>query len=357
MRRIKLVLSDFHIGKGRWLEDGSLNPLEQFFYDEKFIEFLDYYSRDEFRRCEVELILNGDFLNTIQVDYDEELPEAITERGSLEKVKLIVEGHPELFEALRRFAQAPHHSITYILGNHEPGLLWTGVRQWLEQALETRIRYPGFSYTFDGIYIEHGQQYHTVNRFDPNQLFLTRGLKEPIINLPWGSFFVIKYLNQLKKKRPHIDRIQPFGRYLLLSLIFDPWFAFPSLFKLVIFFFRQQLEWHPEQKNPIITSLNILSELSIIPNLEAYARQILSRRHYHTVILGHNHQPAYRKLGENQLYVNTGTWNDLIHLDLANLGRQRRMTYALIEYDRQGRARTRLKIWKGTRLVEEDVVF
>jgi len=330
MRKVKLVISDFHIGRGRWLEDGSLNPLEQFFYDEKFIEFLDYYSKDEFRRAEVELILNGDFLNTIQVDYDEELPEAITERGSLEKVRLIVEGHPELFEALRRFAQAPHHSLTYILGNHEPSLLWTSVRQWLEQALETKIRYPGFSYTFDGIYIEHGQQYHAVNRFDPNQLFLSKGLKEPIINLPWGSFFVIKYLNQLKKKRPHIDRIEPFGRYLLLSLIFDPWFA-------LVFFFRQQLEWHPGQKNPIITSLNILSELSLVPNLEAYARQILSRGHYHTVILGHNHQPAYRKLGENQLYVNTGTWNDLIHLDLANLGRQRRMT--------------------GTRLVEEDVVF
>jgi len=357
LRKVKLVISDFHIGRGRWLEDGSLNPLEQFIYDEKFIEFLDYYSSGDYRRADVELIINGDFLNTIQVDYDERLPDALTEAGSLEKVRLIVEGHPEIFDALRRFAHTPHHSITYIFGNHEPALLWKSVQQYLEEVLETKIRFPGFSYIFDGIYVEHGQQYHAINRFDPNRLFLSKGLKEPIINLPWGSFFVIKYLNQLKLKRPHIDRVQPFGRYLFLSLVFDPWFAVPSIIKLIFFFFRQHLDWHPERKNPILTSLSILRDLSLNPPLERYARQILSRGHYHTVIFGHNHQPAYRKLGKNQLYVNTGTWNDLIHLDLANLGRQRRMTYAYIEYNRQGVPQTRLKIWKGTRLVEEDVIF
>jgi len=357
LRKIKLVISDFHIGRGRWLEDGSLNPLEQFIYDEKFIQFLEYYSSGDFQKAEVELIINGDFLNTIQVDYDEILPDALTEAGSMEKVKKIISGHPEIFEALKRFARAPNHTITYIYGNHEPSLLWPSVRKYLEEVLAERIKFPGFSYSFDGIYLEHGQQYHTLNRFDPNQLILTRGLKEPVVNIPWGTYFVIKFLNRLKLKRPHIDRVQPFGRYLLAALFFDTGFAITALFRLVNFFLRRQLEWYPEQRHPLITSINILRDATIIPDMITYARQVLKRGHYQTVIFGHSHQPAYRRIGQGQLYVNTGTWNDIIHLDIANLGRQRRMTYATIEYDQKDKPITRLKIWKGTRLVEEDVIF
>jgi UDP-2,3-diacylglucosamine pyrophosphatase LpxH len=357
LRKVKVIVSDFHLGRGRWLDDGSLNPLEQFIYDEKFIQLLDYYSHGEFRNSELELIFNGDFLNTIQVDYDEVLPEAITERGSLDKVRKIVQGHPEIFEALRKFLATPGHTLTYIYGNHEPSLLWPEVRDYLNKVLETDVKYPGFSYKLDGIYMEHGQQYQTVNRFDLNQLFLTSGLKEPIINLPWGSYFVIKYLNRLKLKRPHIDRVSPFGMYLLYALLFDTGFALSAIAKLVLFFLGRHLDWRPGQRNPLSTSWHIIRDISITPNLVVYARQILKRGPYHTVIFGHDHTAAFRRVGQGQLYVNTGTWNDVIHLDIANLGRQLRTTYAQIDYDHQSRPSVRLKIWKGTRPVEEDVIF
>lgn len=357
MKKYKIVVSDLHIGRGRWLEDGSLNPLESFIYDEKFIQFLEYYSSGDFQRAEVELILNGDFLNTIQTDYREEFPKSITEEGSLLKVKQIIEGHKEIFEALKKFANTPHHSITYLYGNHEPGLLWKGVRDYLNQVLETEINYPGFSYAFDGIYIEHGQQHQAANRFNLAEPFLTKGLAEPVLNLPWGSYFVINFLNKLKHERPYIDRVQPFGRYLVAALVFDTGFAIKSIIRLLIFFINQQFSWSPEKKRPIGLMFAILKEISIIPPLEITAKEILKKGLYHTVIFGHNHQPAYRKVGETQLYVNTGTWNDIIHLDIANLGRQRRMTYAFIEYDKKGNPITRLKIWKGTRFAEEDVIF
>jgi len=357
MRKIKLVVSDFHLGRGRWLSDGSLNQLEQFIYDEKFIQFLDYYCSGEFRNAEVELIFNGDFLNTIQVDYDEVLPYALTERGSLEKVKRIVAGHPEIFEGLRRFSSTPHHSITYIYGNHEPSLLWPDARDYMDQVMGAKTKWPGFNYKIDGIYIEHGMQYHTINKFDLNQLFLTYGLKDPIINIPWGSYFVIKYLNKLKLKRPHVDRVSPFGLYLFFSLFFDARFAIPAVLKLIAFFLGRHFDWRPGQKFPIITTLNIIRDISIVPNLVAYARQILAKKTYHTVIFGHDHTAAYRRVGQGQLYVNTGTWNDIIHLDIGNLGRQLRTTYAQIDYDKQDRPLVRLKIWKGTRPVEEDVIF
>jgi UDP-2,3-diacylglucosamine pyrophosphatase LpxH len=357
MKKIKLVISDFHIGKGRFLEDGTINTLEDFIYDEKFIQFLDYYSQGEFEDCNVELIINGDFLNTLQVDYAEKFPEAITERIALEKVRQIFEGHPELFDAMKRFAQVPDHSITYISGNHDPVVHWQGVREFIEERLQANVKFPSFSCAFDGIYIEHGNQHAAANYFDPNRLFLSRGFPEPILNLPWGCLFVIKYLNRIKQKRPYVDKVRPFGRYLLAALFFDTGFATRAILRLALFFLSQQYVWLTYNRKRLVDVLRIFKEISIIPNLEGPARGIMKKERYHTVIMGHNHQAAFRRLGKNKLYVNTGTWNDIIHLEIANLGRQRRMTYAYIEYDGEGRPQTRLKIWKGTRLVEEDVIY
>ena len=43
--------------------------LEDFDEDERFIEFVDYYCTDKFKDESVHLVLNGDILNLIQIDY------------------------------------------------------------------------------------------------------------------------------------------------------------------------------------------------------------------------------------------------------------------------------------------------
>ena len=59
MKKIKLVVSDLHLSSGRTLEDGTTNPLEEFFFDVKFKEFIHYYTTGEYKDYEVELIING----------------------------------------------------------------------------------------------------------------------------------------------------------------------------------------------------------------------------------------------------------------------------------------------------------
>ncbi len=66
--KVKLVVSDFHLGKGRYFADGTQNILEDFIYDREFSEFLDYHSTGKFAEAEVEIILNGDILNLLQMD-------------------------------------------------------------------------------------------------------------------------------------------------------------------------------------------------------------------------------------------------------------------------------------------------
>lgn len=357
MKRYKLVVSDFHIGSGQLLEDGEVNPLEDFIFDSRFIGFLDYYSTDRFKRAEVELILNGDFLNTLQVDYREEFSRDISERVAVEKVRKIFRGHPELFDALIRFAATSNHRIAYIVGNHDPALHWPAARQEFDRRLDAEVYYPDFKYVFDGIWVEHGQQHSAANRFDPDRLFVGTG-EEKVLNLPWGCLWVIEYLNVIKQQRTYIDRVQPFGRYIFLALFFDTPFALSAIGRLIAFFIKEQLsrgKW--KSRLELKKTWDLLTQLTIIPHLGKDARKILARPGYHTVIFGHSHQPAFRRYGRDKIYINTGTWNDIIHLDIQNLGRQRRMTYAFIDYPDKRKPRARLKIWKGTHLPEEDVIF
>ena len=221
-KKYKLVISDFHIGSGRLDLDGGINRLESFILDSRFAGFLEYYSKRDFGRSEVELIINGDFLNTLQVDYREEYTTNISEEVALQKVAKIFDGHPELFQALADFAHTPNHSITYLYGNHDPAIMWPAVRDDIEERLDCEISWPGFRYRFDGVWVEHGNQYAPANRFNPNKLFVEYKKGDKVLNLPWGCIWVIDYLNVIKKERSYIDRVQPFGRYLALGVFLDP---------------------------------------------------------------------------------------------------------------------------------------
>jgi len=358
MRRYKLVVSDFHVGMGQLLENGEVNPLEDFIFDGRFISFLDFYRTDEFAHAEVELVLNGDFLNTLLIYYGQDTPSEMSEADSIEQVNKIFAGHPELFDALAEFARTPNHHLTYVVGNHDPALLWRGVRDLWNERIGVDTFFPGFVHAFDGIWIEHGHQYTMSNHFDPDHLFRQDGKGREILNLPWGCIWVIEYLYEIKKERVYIDRVQPFGRYLFLGLFFDPLFSLRALVRLVFWSIRQRTRagmWRSREE--FLRTFEMLDQASLVPKLDPFARRILQKKGYHTVIFGHNHQAAYRRYGRDKLYINTGTWNDIIHLDVQNLGRQRRMTYAFIEYRGEEKPHAKLKVWKGTRQTEEDVIF
>lgn len=44
VKKIKLVISDLHLGKGKFLPNGGINSLEEFQYGEKLVEFINYWA-------------------------------------------------------------------------------------------------------------------------------------------------------------------------------------------------------------------------------------------------------------------------------------------------------------------------
>ncbi len=356
-KRIKLVVSDLHLGKGRILEGGGLNSLEEFYYGEKLVEFIHFYSTGIYRDYEVEIIVNGDFLNFLQVDYRGHFLTVITEPVALEVLKSIVKGHPEVFTALHEFAQLPGNFITYIIGNHDQAMMWPACREYFIEVLGKNVQFKNMVYYFDGVHIEHGHMHEAANRMDPKKFFLKKDLAEPILNLPFGSHFFVELVLKIKHKYPHVDKIRPFSKMMRWTFFNETRFMLVSFIKLVAYFVRTALDHDPRRQWPLKSVLKVIFESAIFPDLGDSAKKILQDERVHTVIFGHSHVYQYRQWSADKEYFNTGTWTEITSLDIVSLGKITKLTYVLIEYPEQGRPRGRLKEWRGYHRIEEDVAI
>lgn len=354
--RMTLVVSDFHLGAGPACPDGSANYLEDFFFDRKFIEFLNHYSSGDHEKEEVELVLNGDFFNHLQVWPDEVRPELMTERVALWRTEQIMDGHPELFEALCRFAHVPQHTVVFLVGNHDIGLLWPAVQHLLVKKLGTAVRVHVEPVYADGcMWIEHGNQHVAENRIDFDRAFLQDGSGPPIINMPWGDLFVIRFLNRVKKRRPYIDKVYPFKLYLRWAFLHDTLFALRAVVAGLVYFMAVLLRLGDNRRFSRQHFLKIIKEFSFPVKMDRAAKRIFALNPgFRIIVFGHGHQAASRRFGGGRQYFNTGIWNEMISLDLGTIGRQLRLTFVEISSVRGEPPQGVLKEWKGVyREVEE----
>jgi UDP-2,3-diacylglucosamine pyrophosphatase LpxH len=358
VKKVKLVISDLHLGKGRVLENGGLNSLEEFYYGEKLVEFLHYYSSGIYRDYEVELIINGDFLNFLQVDYKGHFLTVITESVALDVMKSIVAGHMNVFKAMAEFAAKPGNAITYIVGNHDQAMLWPACRAYFNQMVGTPIRYKNIVYYFDGVHIEHGHMHEAANRMDPKKFFLKKDLAEPILNLPFGSHFFVELVLKVKQKYPHVDKIRPFSKMVKWAIFNETGLMLSSFMSLMAYFMRSFFVKDPRRNWPFRRILQVILESAIFPDLSESARRVLGDDRVHTVIFGHTHVYQYRQWSSDKEYFNTGTWTELTSLDIVSLGKITKLTYVIVEYPEDGaRPRGRLKEWRGYHRIEEDVAI
>ncbi len=357
-KRIKLVVSDLHLGCGIILENGQLNSLEEFYFDEKFAEFIHFYSTGKYADAEIELILNGDIFNFLQIDYRGHFLTVITEDMNVELLERIVKGHPRFFKAIKELASREGNSVTYVVGNHDQGMLWPKSREYLNQVLSTSVRFRSLVYFFDGVHIEHGHMHEAANRLDPRKFFLKRNLPEPILNLPLGSHFFVEVVLRIKHKYPHVDKIRPFNRMIRWALVNETKLTILGFWAAFRYMLRSALSTDPRRAFPLKQLVQVFLESAVFPDLSESARRILQDERIHTVVFGHSHVYQYRQWGHDMEYFNTGTWTDLTSLDIASLGKITKLTYVLFEYPEDGeRPRGRLKEWHGYHRIEEDVAI
>lgn len=243
MGKITIVVSDFHLGAGEG------DPLEDFTSDAAFARLLaELRTESEATGNPVHLLINGDFGEFLQVPARDDFtpgtlyPEAeyrpMTEAASLQKLALMVRGHPLLFDALRDWlrAEPPRRSLTILAGNHDPQFYWPSVRQRLRERLAATDETVAFvlaGWLGDGVYVEHGHQHAEFpNRFPTMEPPLAPDNPAELY-LPGGSRFVLSFFNGVEAERPWIDGVKPITAMIWYGFQFDFVFAARAVAALI----------------------------------------------------------------------------------------------------------------------------
>ncbi len=246
--RVKIILSDLHLGAGQ-AEDG--NALEDFTSDAAFAGLMQsLFEESETAQREVELIFAGDTFEFLQVPalgegeafdptarYSPAQYAASDEAASAAKMRLITAGHVLFFAALRAFLNdaPPRRTATFIKGNHDVNLHWAAVQEVIRQVLDATgpragcVTFEERRISREGIYVEHGHQYaERINRFPdfeephdpkaPDQLYL-----------PPGSGFVLGFLNRLEREHYWLDGVKPITALIWYILALDFRFGIRAL--------------------------------------------------------------------------------------------------------------------------------
>lgn len=207
---ITVVVSDLHLG------GGASDPGDDHVYQGgEFIDFLND-AMPESRDGQVELFINGDFLEFAQVLPDVYTPISprlwCSEEESLEKLNEIIKGHEDIFAALADFA-GRKNAITIAAGNHDVDLWWPLVQQRLKEVIGEVEFATGedWFYRYGGrLVIGHGHQFDPANRFKrwKNPILPVAG-GAPRLEMCAGTLLMVKFINSLEEQYPFADNLKP----------------------------------------------------------------------------------------------------------------------------------------------------
>lgn len=346
---ILLTLSDFHLGKGKFLENGQINILEDFDEDEKFAEFLDYYSTGTYYFSDVHVVLNGDILNLIQMDVDGKFTHILNEKTTEKMLEQIIEGHPLFFSSIRKFLSRPNKKLSYVIGNHDFGMVFKGAQKKFCKAVDGEVEFT-HQFVKNGVMVEHGHRFEPVNTVPRAKQTIKGPDGDEILNLPWASLFCIYLLPKLKEMRPHIDKIRPLSLYIKWSLFHDTRFFIYLSWTVFWYLIRTQFPPFGRYNKNFRITLKQLSKIAIHPKYETNAKRALATRpDVKIVIMGHTHITEWRRFKDGRLYFNSGTWNRVPSMDKALHDNISALTYVLVELS--GKKNTiknaYMNIWKG----------
>ena len=356
---LMLVMSDFHLGKGKFLDDGHINIFEDFDEDEKFAEFLDHYSTGTHYFTDVNLVLNGDIFNLIQMDVDGVFTHLLTEEHTVKMVEEIIEGHPLFFQSLKKFLARPNKKLIFVIGNHDIAMEFRGAQKTFNKAVDAEVEFT-HQYSEFGVLVEHGHRFEPINTVPRSKLIVDGPDNKPIINLPWASLFCIYLLPKLKEMRPYIDKVRPLSLYVKWTILHDFRFFIYLAWASVAYFIRTQFRPYGQFNKNFKMSLKQIFKIAIHPGYDKNAKRVLATRpDVKVVVMGHTHITEWRKFKDGRLYFNTGTWNQVPSVDAAQHKNITNLTYVSIDINEKKNhiKNAYMNVWQGKwRPFREEVI-
>lgn len=335
-----LVISDLHLGAGDFIDD-RVNFLEAFYYDKELIDFLNYYSSKDYENREIELIINGDFLDFLAVPFVRYFDDEFwSEEASLERVKIIINAHKDVFTAINNFLKQRKKKIVYILGNHDAELLFESVRKELLEEFEEGVR-ERFEFIVDntneyipyeGIVIKHGHEYEIAHSYDPIKSISTNEEGRKFFIPPWGSYYVIRVINKFKEERRYIDAVRSIKSFLVRGLIYDTLFTLRFIFHNIFYFIMVRFIYVIRENRGVgIKKMFsfLIRELELFQDYEKLTEDYLKKNDkVRALVVGHTHEPIFRSYPSGKIFINTGTWTDMHYLEFDRKTQGSSLNYA-----------------------------
>jgi len=360
----KIIISDCHLSAGRYF-DGKFNPHEDFFHDGEMCEFFEFFSTGVYGEgpsgpVEVELVINGDFFDFLNVPYLGEFEEGITEEIALTKCEAILAGHPRVMAGLRKFASKSGKRITYLIGNHDAELFFEKVRERITREWDPEGFFPSQKVRIiadtdrlryeHGLEIRHGNQFEASNQLDFKNPLMELSNGTRVLNIPWGSIYILKIVNRLKWERGNLDKIRPLKIFAFFGVLFDPVFTLKFILLSMFYFLKTRIMSRSPSLFGFKRTMQTLSqERSLFLDLEDQARDLLrDDPELHTVVMGHTHLPMHRVYEQGRQYLNCGTWTKMVYLDWRYIGEPFHPTFVLVRIQ-DGKIQAELNQWTGIR--------
>ncbi len=335
-----IVISDVHLGAGSLL-NGKRNNLEDFDSDQEMVEFFNYYSSAEYLSSEVELIINGDFLDLLAVPFVPYFDDEFwSEKASLAKLDIIISAHSEVLDALVSFVASKNKKLTYIIGNHDAELIFDSLQDRFLALFNDKDRgkinlsktNKAFSPSL-GVYLEHGHQYELAHSFEPDESIVETTKGEKYFIPSWGAYYVTHVINKYKSERDHVNAVRPIKNFLIHGLIFDTFFILRFLIANAYYFVMVRFLYYYRLRIGIRKVLQeSLKQLKLFEDYETITREFFQRNpEAKVLVVGHTHEPTLREYADGTTFINTGTWTKMINLELNTKKDDSALTYAKIQ--------------------------
>ena len=338
VQKVILVISDLHLSAGKMIK-GKRNFLEDFHYDNELIDFLKYYCTGDYGNVPVELVINGDFLDFLAVPYVEYYDDEFwSEKAAMEKLKLIMQAHKGVLDAMKFFLSNQDNRVVYIIGNHDAEFVFDSLKKefisyfgddaykiTLTNSLSTHVPTKGVS-------ILHGHQYERAHNFDQEDAVIETLSGEKYFVPPWGSYYVTNVINKYKQERSFINAVRPIKHFLIHGILFDTFFTLRFILSNIYYFMMVRF-WHFYRVKKSLKQViqDLMRELELFQDFESVTRQFFEKNpESRVLIVGHTHNPTLRIFNDGTTFINTGTWTRMVSLDLGQWNHGNMLTYAKI---------------------------
>ena len=259
------IVSDLHLCEAE--PENPKFPLwkkyktKEFFFDTQFKFFLEHIDKEAGDQ-KIELILNGDTFDFDSMMYRPDKPVYRVswlekkrgmepeEEKSVDKIRIILEDHPDWCEALHWFIEQGH-KVVFIIGNHDLELHWKSVQIEILNFLNltpeerTRVRFVEWFYISNqDTLIEHGNQYDPFCLCDDPVNPFVIDYNRVMVKLPFGDWCCRYLVNGMGYFNPHVEAnyvmsLSEYVRYFFKYMVrAQPWILWSWFWSSVAILWR-----------------------------------------------------------------------------------------------------------------------